>query len=472
MNQTVSWTLVGFLALAGSPMLKGQATLEAKVNNAAPAATITGPGIIALGSPIVWHPTNAPDTFSANVTFSSTPVTVDNGAVTLFQQQIPTGPSGEWDVFYMKTTNGGPLAGNIGANWNITLDYTLTAPAYFDQVVQQWLVNGTPVSPIMNGIGSICCATTSNPILTGPTYYNSGFSGALPAGVQANWQQIYVDPYNYVSSGGINPSTANEFIFALHFTLQSAMPVITGVISASEFGGFPTIAPGTFIEIYGSNLGQTDLDWSNSFSGAVGDLVAPTTLVGTSATVAGQAAFIAYVSPAQVNVLVPGGVSAASQQVVVKTEVGPSNPFSVTVNTTQPGLLAAPNFKIGGNQYVVAQLPGGTYVAPPGAISGVTSNRAMPGDTITIFGIGFGQVNEGIPPGEIAPAMTTLATPLTFSVGGISVTPSYAGLAPTYTGLYQFNVQIPNVPANDLTPITFTLGGTAGTQTLYTAVGN
>jgi uncharacterized protein (TIGR03437 family) len=49
---------------------------------------------------------------------------------------------------------------------------------------------------------------------------------------------------------------------------------------------------------------------------------------------------------------------------------------------------------------------------------------------------------------------------------------SYAGLSPQSVGLYQFNVVVPNLPANDLTPVTFTLNGVAGTQTLYTAIGN
>jgi uncharacterized protein (TIGR03437 family) len=48
----------------------------------------------------------------------------------------------------------------------------------------------------------------------------------------------------------------------------------------------------------------------------------------------------------------------------------------------------------------------------------------------------------------------------------------YAGLTPGSVGLYQFNVVVPNVAANDLTPVTFKLGGVAGTQTLYTAIGN
>ena len=43
-------------------------------------------------------------------------------------------------------------------------------------------------------------------------------------------------------------------------------------------------------------------------------------------------------------------------------------------------------------------------------------------------------------------------------------------LAPGAVGLYQFNVTVPNVPANDATPFTFTLGGVPGVQTLFIAI--
>jgi uncharacterized protein (TIGR03437 family) len=39
-------------------------------------------------------------------------------------------------------------------------------------------------------------------------------------------------------------------------------------------------------------------------------------------------------------------------------------------------------------------------------------------------------------------------------------------------GLYQFNVVVPNVAASDSVPVTFSLGGTTGTQKLITAIGN
>ncbi len=435
---------------------------------AGPKTTVQGPGIIPIGSPLTYGGADAPDTYSAAVTFSPTPVLVDSGAVKIWQTQTPTGSSGEWDVFYMQTVNGGPLAGNISANWNIVIDYVLSAPVYFDGVVQQWLVNGTAVSPITNGIGSICCAATSNPILPGASYYNSGFSSPLPAGTQTNWTDVYVQPYSLVQNGGINPSTANGFAFAMHFTLQ--IPTVAGVISASAFGGFPAFAPGSWVEIYGTSLAAATQTWTSADFNGVN---APTALGGTRVTIGGQPAFVDYVSPLQVNVQAPGGVATGAQSLVVTTAIGSSPPFPVTVDATQPGLLAPGNFKLGGTQYVVAQFADGSYVLPPGAIPGLTSARAKPGDTIIIYGIGFGPVDPAIPPGQLAGQLNTLAAPLTVSIGGAPAAAiNYDGLAPNYVGLYQFNLVTPNVPPNDATPLSFSLGATNGTQTLAIAIGN
>jgi uncharacterized protein (TIGR03437 family) len=47
----------------------------------------------------------------------------------------------------------------------------------------------------------------------------------------------------------------------------------------------------------------------------------------------------------------------------------------------------------------------------------------------------------------------------------------YDGLAPNYTGLYQFNITVLDVaPGNQ--PLAFTVNGTAGMQTLNIAVAN
>jgi len=113
----------------------------------------------------------------------------------------------------------------------------------------------------------------------------------------------------------------------------------------------------------------------------------------------------------------------------------------------------------------------GTYVAPAGAIAGVTSRPAKPGETIVIYGVGFGSVVPESTGGRDRvreqSALRAVAVPV-----GQTAPPSvpYAGLAPDAVGLYQFNVVVPQVPDNNLVPLTFTLGGVPGTQKLYTAV--
>jgi uncharacterized protein (TIGR03437 family) len=242
-----------------------------------------------------------------------------------------------------------------------------------------------------------------------------------------------------------------------------------GVITASAFGAFRSIAPGAFIEIYGTNLASGSGDWSNSFNG----VNAPTALLGTSVTIGGQAAFIAYVSPGQVNGQVPSNVATGQQQITVTTAAGTSAPYAVTVNPTAAGMLAPASFKIGGVQYVAAMFPDyQTFVLPPGAIPGVASRQAKPGETIIIFGIGFGPVIPNIPAGQLVQQDNQLATvPFQISFASTPATLAYWGLARTFSGLYQFNVVVPNIAPSDAVPLTFTLGGVSGTQTLYTAVG-
>lgn len=202
-------------------------------------------GIIPIGSSLSFGGTNLPGactdtTCQTATTFGPASVFIDGGALTLHETQVADGPDAEWDEWSISTVGGGPVAGDINAFWELTMSYDLSAPVIFDQVVDQWTVNGTPVSPLTNGIGSICCATASNPSpASGEAYYNSGFSGPLPAGVESGWNQIFVSPYNFVAAGGVDPSTANGFNFALHFTLQAAPEPGSLVLLAAALAAVP-----------------------------------------------------------------------------------------------------------------------------------------------------------------------------------------------------------------------------------------
>ncbi len=234
---------------------------------------------------------------------------------------------------------------------------------------------------------------------------------------------------------------------------------------------FSQIAPATWIEIYGVNLANVQSQtWAGGdFNGAQ----APTSLGGTSVTVGGKAAFVDFVSPGQVNVQVPSGLTPGQQPVVVTTFGGSSLPYSVTLNATQPGILAPPQFKLSAGQYAVALFPNGTtFVLPPGLVSGaVATARAKPGDTITLYGVGFGPVTPDISAGLIVQQSATLRD-FTASIGGVPATVQYAGLVQGFLGLYQFNAVVPQIPPpNDAAPVTFTVGGKAGTQSLILPIG-
>ena len=240
-----------------------------------------------------------------------------------------------------------------------------------------------------------------------------------------------------------------------------------GVITASQFGAFPATAPGSWIEIYGSGLAAGAGSWANSFTG----VNAPTLLDGTTVTIGGQAAFLSYVSDGQVNAQVPSNVGLGPQSLFVNSPTGSSAPYTITVNATEPGMVAPPSFNIGGRQYVAALFPDNvTFAIPPGAIPGVPSRQAKPGDIIVIYGVGFGPVTPDTPAGQIVQQQTDLVSPLQIFFGQTPATLKYQGLAPQQVGLYQFNVVVPNVGSNDATPLSFTLGGVSGTQQLYIAV--
>ena len=247
-------------------------------------------------------------------------------------------------------------------------------------------------------------------------------------------------------------------------------PSITsgGIISAGAFGAFTSVAPGSWIEIYGSNLAASSRSWTG---GDFNGVNAPTSLDGTRVTIGGQLAFIDYISPTQVNAQVPSNVGTGLQPVIATTTAGANAPYTVMVNAAQPGFLAPSSFSIGGKQYVVALFSdGATFVLPPGAIAGVPARRAKPGDNITLYGIGFGSVTPNIPTGQVVQQTNTLAAALHILFGQTEAAVGYDGLAPNAVGLYQFNVVVPNVAASDTVPLTFTLGGLPGTQTLYIAV--
>jgi uncharacterized protein (TIGR03437 family) len=280
------------------------------------------------------------------------------------------------------------------------------------------------------------------------------------------------------SGGLVFPDSDNYRIRVLTPTGQKPAIMTGGINSAGDFGGFSSIAPGTWIEIKGSNLTSSALR-NNCGGGIAGSCwagsdfnnnVAPTSLDGVSVSVGGQPAYIDYTSPGQVNALVPSNAPTGASAITLTNANGTTDPYAIQINAREAGVLAPAAFIIGGKQYVAAILPDGSFALPQNAIPGVASRPAEPGETIVIYGIGFGPVLPNINAGTIVTEQNQLSTPIQFLFGNTAVTPGYFGLAPYFTGLYQFNVVVPSLPANGALALSFNLGAATSAQTLYIAV--
>ncbi len=355
-------------------------------------------------------------------------------------------------------TLSGPFTGlGPGGTWVYTLTYPGNGPSPLNAVTQP---GSDLFSLAFSGSGSLTFVfNESNGASV--SYTQSGSLFYVPALTSCTGN------VTDCSVGAVGQTAGATISGPVTGTLNVA-PVIQAVISAGYYGAFPSIAPATWIEIYGLNLAATTTDWTGRFN----NNTAPTSVGGTAVTVGGKSLFIDYVSPNQVNGQVPSDVATGSQQVIVTTAAGSSAPFTINVNATEPGLLAPPQFKIDGAQYAVAEFADGFYVLPPGLVNGVASKRAVPGDTITLYGIGFGPVSDGTAAGAIDQGQNQVNAPLDISIGGVAAHVPYSGYTPGIVGLYQFNVVVPNIPPSDKTPLTFTLNGTAGAQTLYLFIGN
>ncbi|MEO8097636.1 MAG: hypothetical protein ABI811_08030 [Acidobacteriota bacterium] len=262
---------------------------------------------------------------------------------------------------------------------------------------------------------------------------------------------------------GLTPATFNLTATA---AVNPNRPVLRLAATAGAYGGSTVIAPGSWVEIYGTNLSATSREWSGA--DFVGDQ-APTTLDGVRVSIGGKAAFVWYISPGQLNVNIPDGI-ATGDALVVTTALGSSDPYPITVAARTPAILAPPTFLVGGVQYAAALFPDQVFVGRSNLIAGVAFRPAKPGDTITLYGVGLGATVPAHPAGKVVGISAILPNPVV-TIGGANAAVSFAGLVTGAIGLYQFNVVVPNILPGDAT-LTVQVGGVPSLQNLKITVAN
>jgi len=230
----------------------------------------------------------------------------------------------------------------------------------------------------------------------------------------------------------------------LTVTTPPALPTINtnGVLNAGS--STAAIAPGTWVSIFGANLSATTRSWGSAdFVG--GKL--PTSLDNVSVTIDGRAAAIAYVSPTQLNVLAPDDLTTGLVFVQVKAPTGTSDTALILQQTVAPSFFT---FHAPSTNYVAGTHANNAILAGTALVQqGILGTPAVPGETIVLYGTGFGATQPLTSSTALVNSPLPLANPqdLRVRIGGMDSTVVFAGLVSP--GLYQFNVVVPNVPNGD-----------------------
>jgi uncharacterized protein (TIGR03437 family) len=170
-------------------------------------------------------------------------------------------------------------------------------------------------------------------------------------------------------------------------------PVINLVANAE--GGGATIAPNTWVQISGVNLSEPGDTREWGITDFVNNQM-PTALDGVSVKVNGQSAYVYYISPTQINILTPPEPMAGAVAVQVTLGTVPSAPFTLQAAAISPSL-----FIFNGGPYVAAEHANYSYVGPTTLYPGLTT-PAQPGETVSIYGNGFGETTVPIVAGSAA----------------------------------------------------------------------
>jgi uncharacterized protein (TIGR03437 family) len=190
------------------------------------------------------------------------------------------------------------------------------------------------------------------------------------------------------------------------------------------------VAPGEFVSLFGSGL--------CSATESAPTLPLPTNLANVQVSVNGVFVPISYVSPNQINVLVPYETSGGYATFQVSSDTGLSNAVTLYERDTAPGVFTSTS---GGFA------PGvGPAAALHADFSAVTQNNpATVGETLLLYVTGLGAVKPAVADGAAAVAnpLSVVVASIGVFVDGQAAVINFQGLAPGFAGLYQVNFVVP-----------------------------
>ncbi len=243
------------------------------------------------------------------------------------------------------------------------------------------------------------------------------------------------------------------------------------VVDAASFSQGKAVAPGSWIAVYGTNLSDTtqgnngtDLAFSKCPLCSLVNQLLPMGIDGAAfsfdtanLSVPGR---MNYVSPTQLNVLVPWelqGQTSATVKVIVN--------YTYSAEYTLPIAQFSPGF------FVISYTTQAAAALDLNYNLITSSNPAKQGNAIQLYMNGLGPVSNQPADGAAAlsnPLSQTPTNPI-IMIGNQQANVLFSGLAPGFAGLYQVNVTVPTGLTSGMQPITCTMG-TVTSTTAYLPV--
>jgi uncharacterized protein (TIGR03437 family) len=292
----------------------------------------------------------------------------------------------------------------------------------------------------------------------------------LPTGANPNWLSaqlatngssvtVTADPTTlppgvYSGTVTIASNAANSSVVVpVQFTVESeGAPVVFAgaAVNNGTFQQGEALAQGDIAAVFGDQFTEGALAYPS------GGPPLPTTINGTQVFVNNTAAPLFFISGGQIDFEVPFEVSPGPATIHIVRNGQTGNMIYVDIVASEPRFLL-----YNGGPYAVLN----TSDTPP-LVTGIPTHPAKAGDIVIVYAIGMGQTTPAIQTGAGAPSNPLDNVPdVKVCFGGSTpfakadcFTPSFAGLSPTFVGLYQINVVIPAGLPSETDSFYFTVG--------------
>ncbi len=307
-------------------------------------------------------------------------------------------------------------------------------------------------TPVDNMTQVICEDYGPKPCASGVSFVehtSAGTRNGTTGGVtfQFDWTPPAADvgPVTFYVAGNAangDGTDVGDLIYTSSVQLSPADPVAPVVTAGSVVNGATfvagAVAPNSWATIYGSNLGVTTRSWTDSdfVDGGI-----PFSIDGVSVFLnqfgAPRKAYVGYVSPTQVNFLLPSDLIVTATTVQVRNPAGISAAVPITIQANAPQV-----FTLDGKNAFATHMDG-ALIGPMGLLPSISTTPAAAGEVIEVYCTGMGATNPALIPGQLPTSAATPNTPPQVTIGGGMATVSSAGVVPGAAGLYQMTVQVP-----------------------------